>query len=231
MSKLVGVVGGMGPMATTKFMELVINNTKADCDQDNVDMLVCQYSSTPDRTAYILDPSKADPSASMIKAAQLLESEHCDFIVMPCNTATYFYDKISKEISVPFINIASETVNHCLKLGAKKIGLMATDGTITARVYDQYVPINVELFKPSEEMQKRIMGIIYNEVKQNKIPNKENFLEVIDYFKKNNCDVIVMGCTELSVALEQLDIDDPMVVDSLTVLAKLTIEKAGKLLK
>ena len=230
-NKLVGVVGGMGPMATAKFMELVINHTKAETDQDNVDMLICQYSSTPDRTSYILGKNTDDPSVAMIKAAQLLESEHCDFLVMPCNTATYFYDKIVKEISVPFINIAEETVKYCIDKGAKKIGLMATDGTICARVYDQYVPINVELFKPDDVTQKRIMDIIYKEVKQNMIPNKENFLEVVQYFKNNGCDTIIMGCTELSVALEQLDIDDPMIVDSLTVLAKMTIVKAGKVLK
>ncbi len=231
MSKLVGVIGGMGPMATTKFMELVINNTKAEKDQDNVDMLVCQYSSTPDRTAYILGNSNEDPGEAMIKAAKLLESEKCDFLVMPCNTATFFYDKIAKEISVPLINIAEETVKHSLKIGAKKIGLMATDGTIKASVYDQYIPEGITLFKPDEEHQKRIMDVIYKEVKQNLIPNKENFIDIINYFKNNGCDVVVMGCTELSVAVEQLDIDDPMVVDSLTVLAKLTIVKADKLLK
>ena len=231
MSKLVGVIGGMGPMATTKFMELVINNTKAEKDQDNVDMLVCQYSSTPDRTAYILGNSNEDPGESMIKAAKLLESEKCDFLVMPCNTATFFYDKIAKEISVPLINIAEETVKHSLKMGAKKIGLMATDGTIKASVYDQYIPEGITLFKPDEEHQKRIMDVIYKEVKQNLIPNKENFIDIINYFKNNGCDVVVMGCTELSVAVEQLDIDDPKVVDSLTVLAKLTIVKADKLLK
>lgn len=231
MSKLVGVIGGMGPMATTKFMELVINNTKAEKDQDNVDMLVCQYSSTPDRTAYILGNSNEDPGEAMIKAAKLLESEKCDFLVMPCNTATFFYDKIAKEISVPLINIAEETVKHSLKMGAKKIGLMATDGTIKASVYDQYIPEGITLFKPDEEHQKRIMDVIYKEVKQNLIPNKENFIDIINYFKNNGCDVVVMGCTELSVAVEQLDINDPMVVDSLTVLAKLTIVKADKLLK
>ena len=231
MSKLVGVIGGMGPMATTKFMELVINNTKAEKDQDNVDMLVCQYSSTPDRTAYILGNSNEDPGEAMIKAAKLLESEKCDFLVMPCNTATFFYDKIAKEISVPLINIAEETVKQKIKMGAKKIGLMATDGTIKASVYDQYIPEGITLFKPDEEHQKRIMDVIYKEVKQNLIPNKENFIDIINYFKNNGCDVVVMGCTELSVAVEQLDIDDPMVVDSLTVLAKLTIVKADKLLK
>lgn len=231
MNNRVGVIGGMGPMATAKFMELVINNTKADSDQDNVDMLICQYSSTPDRTSYILDNNNEDPAPSMISAAKLLERENCAFLVMPCNTATFFYDKIASNINIPLINIAEETVKCCLSKGAKKIGLMATDGTIKAKVYEEYVPDDVELFVPDNKMQKRIMDIIYKEVKQNQIPDKDNFLEVVNYFKNNRCDCIVMGCTELSVAIEQLDINDDKIVDSLTVLAKLTITKAGKLLK
>ena len=132
---------------------------------------------------------------------------------------------------LPLINIAEETVKCCLSKGAKKIGLMATDGTIKAKVYNEYIPSDVELFIPDSNMQKKIMDIIYKEVKQNKIPDKDNFLQVIDYFINNGCDAIVMGCTELSVAIEQLDINDDKIVDSLTVLAKLTITKAGKLLK
>ena len=231
MNKNVGVIGGMGPMATTKFMELVINNTKANTDQDNVDMLVCQYSSIPDRTSYILDNTKENPLQSMIEAAKLLERENCSFIVMPCNTATYFYKEIESSISIPLINIVLETVNYCLSKNAKKIGLMATDGTIKSRVYNEYIPSNIELFIPEEHIQKRIMDVIYKEVKQNKIPDKENFLDVINYFRDNNCDVIVMGCTELSVAIKELNINDEQIVDSLTVLAKLTINRAGKLLK
>ena len=231
MNKLVGVIGGMGPMATAKFMELVINNTKATCDQDNVDMLICQYSSIPDRTNYILSKSDVSPLDEMIRCAKLLEREKCDFLVMPCNTATYFYDKISTSVNIPLLNIVKETVNHCISKDAKKIGLMATDGTIKSGVYDSYLPDNIKLFKPSDDIQKEIMSIIYDEVKQNIIPNRERFLKVIDYFKDNNCDVIILGCTELSVANEQLDINDEKIVDSLTVLAKLTILKADKLLK
>jgi len=230
MNRIVGVIGGMGPMATAKFMEIVINNTKANSDQDNVDMLICNYASTPDRTSYILGKSKKDPSKEMIKAAKSLERDNCAFLVMPCNTATYFYDKIKSNINIPLLNIAEETVNYCLKKKAKKIGLMATDGTIKAGVYSQYIK-DAELFLPSTSVQKQVMDIIYKEVKQNKIPNKDNFIDVINYFKSNGCDLIIMGCTELSVALEQLDIKDDSIVDSLTVLARLTILKAGKKLK
>lgn len=230
-NKVVGVIGGMGPMATAKFMELVINNTKALKDQDNVDMLVCNYASIPDRTSYILGDSNENPAQNMIKAAKQLEKMNCSFIVMPCNTATYFYDEIKKSINIPFLNIVHETVKYCISNKAKKIGLMATDGTIESKVYEQYIPDDIELFLPNKDIQAKIMDIIYGEIKQNIIPNKERFLSVLNYFKENNCDCIIMGCTELSVAIIELNIKDEMIVDSLTVLAKETIKKAGKLLK
>ena len=232
-NNLVGVIGGLGPMATAKFMEIVINNTEATCDQENVDMLICQYSSIPDRTAYILDDSKNNPVYEMIEAAKLLENNNVLFIVMPCNTATYFYDEVAKSVNIPILNIVKETVNNVIDRGIKKVGLMATDGTIQSGVYDKYAEDKLEIFKPNEEIQKKIMSIIYDEVKQNKIPSKEELMNIIKYFKDNNCEAVIAGCTELSVAFNQLgiDLDKENIVDSLTVLAKKTIILAGKNIK
>ena len=145
-NNLVGVIGGLGPMATAKFMEIVINNTEATCDQENVDMLICQYSSIPDRTAYILNDSKTNPVYEMIEAAKLLENNNVLFIVMPCNTATYFYDEVAKSVNIPILNIVKETVNNVIDRGIKKVGLMATDGTIQSGVYDKYAEDKLEIF-------------------------------------------------------------------------------------
>ncbi len=229
---MIGVIGGLGPMATAKFMELVINNTYAKCDQDNVDMLVCQYGSIPDRTAFILKESSDDPVFKMVEAAKLLEREKVDYIVIPCNTATYFYDEIQKSVNVPVVNIVKETINVCKEKKYKKIGLMATNGTIKSGIYEEYGD-NIEFFIPDGDIQKRVMSIIYDDIKQNKIPNKEEFLSIINYFKENNCDGIIGGCTEISVALDELkiDLDKENIVDSLLVLAKKTILLAGKKIK
>ena len=231
MNNKVGVIGGMGPMATAKFMEFVINNTYAEKDQDNVNMLVAQYPIIPDRTDFILGKSSIDPAEYMIDAAKELEKAGCKFLVMPCNTATYFYDKIASEISIPLINIVSETVNYCLHKDVKKIGLMATTGTIKSQIYDHYINKRAEIFIPEEYIQEQIMDIIYKDVKQNNVPDKTKFLDVIDYFKESGCDAIIIGCTELSVACNQLNINDSMLIDSLTILAKETILKSEKRIK
>lgn len=229
---MIGVIGGLGPMATAKFMELVINNTKATCDQDNVDMLVCQYGSIPDRTAFILKESNENPLFKMIDAAKLLEREKVNYIVIPCNTASYFYEEIQKNVNIPVINIVEETINVCKEKKYKKIGLMATNGTINSKIYEKYGN-DIEFFIPNEKVQKKVMSIIYDDVKQNKIPDKEEFLSIINYFKENNCDGVIGGCTEISVALNELKIDlkNENIVDSLLVLAKKTILLANKKLK
>lgn len=229
---MIGVIGGLGPMATAKFMELVINNTKATCDQDNVDMLICQYGSIPDRTAFILKESKENPVFKMIEAAKLLEREKVNYIVIPCNTASYFYEEIQKNVNIPVVNIVKETINECKKKNFKKIGLLATNGTINSKIYENYGK-DFELFIPSEKIQKEVMSIIYDDVKQNKIPDREKFLNIIKYFKENNCDGIIGGCTEISVALDELKInlEEEHIVDSLLVLAKKTILLANKKIK
>lgn len=229
MNNIIGVIGGLGPKATTYFMDLIIDNTKTSCDQDNVNLLVCQYSSIPDRTSYILGQTSESPVPEMIKCAKLLERENCKYIVIPCNTASYFYDEITKEVNIPVINILEETSKEVLKTNPNKIGLMATDGTIKSKAYQKFIDEQL-LFIPNQEYQKKIMTIIYDKIKQNKNITKQEFDEIINYFNQNNCDKIILGCTELSVAYKALNLNYDTVVDSLTVLAKKTIKLSGKTL-
>lgn len=229
MNNLIGVIGGLGPKATTYFMDLIIDNTKSNCDQDNVNLLVCQYSSIPDRTNYILGKSKESPVPEMIKCAKLLERENCKYIVIPCNTASYFYDEINKNVKTTVINILEETSKEVLKTKPNKIGLMATDGTLKSKAYQKFIDEQL-LFIPNQEYQQKIMSIIYDKIKKNKNITKEEFDEIINYFKQNNCDKIILGCTELSVAYKTLNINYEIIVDSLTVLARKTVELSGKTL-
>lgn len=230
MNNLIGVIGGLGPKATTYFMNLVIDNTVSSCDQDNVDMLVCQYSSIPDRTSYIVGNSSESPVPKMIECAKLLEKEGCKYIVIPCNTASYFFDEIQNNVKVEVINILKETSNVALNSNCTKIGLMATDGTVKSKAYHKFINEDM-LFIPNDEIQKKIMAIIYNKIKKNVMISKEEFYEIIDYFQKNGCDKIILGCTELSVAYKNLELNDSMIIDSLTVLARKAVEISGKELK
>ena len=96
----------------------------------------------------------------MIDCAKLLEKEGCKYIVIPCNTASYFFDEIQKEVSAKVINILEETSKVVLKDNPKRIGLMATDGTIKSGAYNKFID-NDLLFVPDSEYQAKIMNIIY----------------------------------------------------------------------
>ncbi len=233
-NKLVGVIGGLGPLATTYYMNMVVKYTEASKDQEHIDMIVINQPSTPDRTGFILGESEEDPTETIVNNARTLEKLGCDFIVMPCNTAHFIYDKIEDAITIPFINIVKETVNYIFDnhQTVNKVGLMATRGTIKAKTYERELKArNCELFIPDENRQNKIMNLIYNNVKKGVPVNMNEFNEIINYYYDNGCDFIIIGCTDLSVIIEDNNITDERIVDSTRVLVIKTIIAAGKKIK
>ena len=109
----VGVLGGVGPMATVYFEQMVLELTDASCDQDHLNMLVCNHATIPDRTAFILGESKLSPLFDMARDAQMLARAGCGFLVLPCNTAHFFHEHIQNAVSIPLLNIIEETVKAC----------------------------------------------------------------------------------------------------------------------
>ncbi|MBS7174824.1 MAG: amino acid racemase, partial [Clostridiales bacterium] len=112
--QLVGIIGGVGPMATVYFMEMVLNKTRAARDQDHLDMLVSNHATIPDRTDFLLGKSSESPLQAMIADAKTLQNAGCDFVVLPCNTAHYFFEAVQESIHIPLLNIIEETVKRCL---------------------------------------------------------------------------------------------------------------------
>ncbi len=225
----IGVLGGLGPLATAKFIERVIDYTEASKDQDNVDMVILNHSTVPDRTDYLLDNNSDNPLPYLISDAKILESIGCKYIALPCNTAHAFYDEINNSINIELINMVSDTILECKRLGYKKVGLMATRGTINSKVFEKYS--NLELFIPDEEIQKKVDEFIFDKVKKNIEVEKCEFDNVLNYFYHNGCDGVILGCTELSVIKKDLKYRNKKIVDTLDVLAKKVIILDGKKLK
>ena len=111
----------------------------------------------------------------------------------------------------------------------KKVGLMATRGTIKTNIFDKYS--NIELFKPNEDIQNIIDKFIFDRVKKNKNVSLYEFNSILDYFYKNECDGVILGCTELSVIKVDLKLNDSRIVDTLDVLAHNVIKLSGKKIK
>ena len=229
---LVGVLGGLGPMATVYFYDLVVEITDAKNDQEHVDMIIMNRASTPDRTAYIIGKSDSSPLDVLIKDARRLEKAGANFLVLTCNTAHYFYQEISESISIPLLNMIEETVDYAIDQKHKKIGILATTGNIKTELYQNMCKQKgVDFFVLDEEYQNKVMKIIYDDVKAGKKANMKEFDEIIDKVKENGCDCVILGCTELSIIKKDENLDDNFFVDSSEVLAMNTIIKSGRKLK
>lgn len=224
--KTVGVLGGMGPKATTYFCDLVIDNSNAKIDQENIDMIVSVHSSIPDRTAYLIGKSSESPIPYLIHDAKMLENAGCDFLVLTCNTSHFAYDDIVKEIHIPLLNMpfeVSKIINQNPQIN--KVGIMATVGTLKAGVYEKY--LKKPLFKAPDELNNQVMSLIYDKIKKGVKVSKEEFYEVLNQYFEAGCDIVIMGCTELSVIVRDNDLyKDKRIIDAMKVLADKTIKIA-----
>lgn len=220
---VLGVLGGVGPLATAYFMELVIKKTPASCDQDNIPMIVFNDPQIPDRTAYILDDAKTDPLPEMKRVVLWLEEAGADYIAIPCNTAHYFYEQIASSAAVPVLNIMRETTARIVERhGAHAtIGLLATDGTLSSGVFQSYLSdAGLSVMTPNEEDQQGIvMPLIYERIKRNLPYDATEFLNLARRMHDDGCDAVIVGCTELSVVYQDLADKPEYLIDSMDVLA------------
>lgn len=231
-NKTVGVLGGLGPMATVYFYDMVVEMTDAHKDQEHVDMIIMNRATTPDRTDYIIGKSSENPLEYIAKDAKRLEDAGVDFLVLTCNTAHYFYREISEYIGIPMLNMIEETVEHAIKNGHKKIGILATTGNIKMSLYqDMCKEKGVDYYVPNDEIQSKVMKIIYDDVKSGKKADMEDFNSVVESLIINGCDCAILGCTELSIIKKDESLPNDFFVDSSEVLAMNTIVKSGRKLK
>src|SRR5450830_1733538 len=207
----IGVVGGVGPAATVDFIEKVIKNTPATRDQDHIKLVVDYFSKNTAPTENLIAEG-ADPTVAIYAACKRLESDNADLIAIPCNTAHAFVERIQSYLSIPIVNMLSETVSYIEQQHRNKtcIGLLATSGTIASGVYHQ----NVERSKfsmvvPDAEHQALVMDVIYGEqgVKAGFINDevRAKLRRAMAYLVANGANVIVLGCTELPLLFAQDD--------------------------
>ncbi len=221
--KLLGILGGLGPMASAYFYELITEHTAASRDQDHIDIILSSRATTPDRTAYILGQSDENPLPAMIADAKSLERYGATAIVIPCNTAHYFIDAVRDAVTVPMPSIITETVRFIKENGCKKPVILATAGTISTNTYQRELAANgLDWGLPDEAGQAAVMDIIYNQVKSGTIPDPSALYEILEPMFADGCDCAILGCTELSLIGKKMK-DDPRIVDSLTVLADCAI--------
>lgn len=224
MKPKIGIIGGMGPLATTIFLKKVIDCTNAEIDQDNIPLVIINDTLIPDRTAFLLGKSTESPLPHLIKDIHDLKSIGCNYVAMICNTSHSFYNELENNTNMQLINMVELTLEEVKNRRYNKPGLMATEGTITTGVYEKFNTYRLDIFLPIPSIQKEINEIIYEYVKKNKTVPEYKFLRIVNYFKDNGCDSIILGCTELSVTIDDLKIQENNIIDSTTILANKIVE-------
>jgi len=228
--KKLGIIGGMGPLATAYLFNRIVEFTDAQKDQDHIDIVILNHATLPDRTKTIKSGKYENFISAIVKDGRELERLGVSNIAIPCNTSHFFYDEIQKRLDVNVINMVRETVLYIKnnKSDVKKVGIMATDGTIETRTYaKECILQGIEPVFPSQRMQQTVMSIIYDEIKNGKKGSLDRFTEVVDELRKNGCDMVILACTELSYFKEYHNIPE-YCIDAMDILVKKSIELSGK---
>ena len=226
-----GVIGGLGPIATAHFMELVIRMTEAATDQEHLDMILYNRPSIPDRTGYILDPTKPNPLPEMIRVGNALARQGAKLIAIPCMTAHYFHADLTRYIEAPIVHAIHETAAHLKKHGISRVGIMATDGTIRSRLFQQELEKHgITPLIPGEEGQKCVMSVIYDDIKANRPAGMDKFELASRDLKDQGAQAIILGCTELSLVKRDYPIGAGY-LDAMEVLAQTCVIRCGGKLK
>ncbi|MBR1628486.1 MAG: aspartate/glutamate racemase family protein [Lachnospiraceae bacterium] len=229
--QILGVIGGLGPMATVHFMKLMIHMTEAQRDQQHIPMLVAQFPQVPDRTAFILDPTMPDPVPPMVRAGQFLARSGAAEIALPCITAHSFHKRMQDALSVPLINGVEETVRYLSGKGIAQVGLMATEGTVRTGLFEKALQeYDIQCICPDETHQQYVTDLIYSDVKAGKEPDIDKLAMARDHLLHRGAEVILLGCTELSV-IDKSYIDRSIYLDVLEVLSRCCVQRFGKLKK
>ena len=225
---LLGVIGGLGPMATALFMRYVTELTDAKTDQEHIEMLIHSAPSIPDRTAFILKKSTLDPRPGMIEVGKGLRAQGADIIAIPCMTAHHFHAELEREIGLPIINGIEATAEYLASRGAKKVGIAATEGSVKTGLFQNaLIKAGVEPLTLSKEGQSIVTDTIYKEIKAGMAPDMERFSLVTKEYKQMGADAMILGCTELSLLPED-GLEEGFHADAMKILARRAVLAAGK---
>lgn len=222
-----GVIGGLGPMATAAFLERVTRMTDAAKDQEHLNMIIYSAPGIPDRTAYILGRSKENPVGPMVKIGKKLWEQGVDHISIPCITAHYFYKELQEQIPIPIIHAIDETGRELQKGRIEKVGILATDGTIQSGIFQDHLEdMGIETMIPGQTGQQYVMDIIYKNIKAGTPINIEKFRWVSEELFSRGAQILILGCTELSFLKKEFRLREGY-LDAMDVLAQRSVIRSG----
>ena len=199
---MIGILGGMGTQAGLDFCNKLAKLNKGKTDQKYPLFILYNKSNIPGRPENLHKYNKV--LKSLLDGCRFLEKSKCKFIVIPCNTAHYWYDDLQKIIKIPIISMPKEVYLNAIKTCKKKskIGLLATEGTLKTGVYNKFFDKSFRLINPSKVIQSKNVNKAIKLVKMGKIKEAEKVIKpAVNYLVKMKCKKIILGCTELPIAI------------------------------
>ncbi|MGE5654167.1 MAG: aspartate/glutamate racemase family protein [Bacillota bacterium] len=230
MEKIIGILGGMGPEATVDLYAKIIRATGATRDQDHLRVIIDSNPKIPDRTAAILNGG-VDPIPALVETACNLERAGADLIAMPCNTAHFFHAAVQKAVAIPILHMPLETAGYIRTSlpSVKRVGLLATTGTVKSGIYAEACTRNgLEMLSPDDPMQELVTIAIFGpqgiKAGGRDLP-RQQLLMAAESLIARGVDAIILGCTEIPLALQPGMLPLPL-VDATQILAEAAIAAA-----
>ncbi|MBI3659603.1 amino acid racemase [Candidatus Acetothermia bacterium] len=222
--KLIGILGGMGPEATVELFRRIVARTPARRDQDHVRVIIDSNSKIPDRGSYVFDQRAEDPRPALRETARNLERAGADLITMPCNTVHYYLPEIRRAVRIPVIDMIRETATI---LNESPVGLLGTDTTTKMGLYHKAAyERGIDILVPKPDDQRIVMRDIFAiKAGRNDSLIKQELLDVAHRLQEQGARAMIVGCTEISLAISQADLNIP-VYDALDVLAEAALREA-----
>jgi aspartate racemase len=199
---MIGILGGMGTQAGLDFCSKLAKLNRGKADQKYPLFILYNKANIPDRKQNLKKYNKV--LKSLIEGCEFLQKNKCKFISIPCNTAHYWYKDLKKKIKIPILNmpeIVYLNAKNNLKKNSK-IGLLATEATIKTGVYSHYFNKKFLLISPNTTLQQRSVNKSIKLVKMGKTKEAERAIKpAVNYLIKKKCKKIILGCTELPIAI------------------------------
>lgn len=217
MRPAIGIIGGMGPMATCDMMRKITVLTAAESDQGNYRIVADSNTDIPDRTKAILYGG-ISPVSEILKSARRLENAGADVLLMACNTAHYFFDQIAPQIDTPMLDMIGETAAALRSSDIQKVGLLATEGTVKSGIFENALnDVGIELIYPDESGQEAVTEMVYDGIKTDRKEfDISRYAETVSQLQKRGAQTMILGCTELPLVKEmygfECDSVDPTMI-------------------
>jgi aspartate racemase len=227
--KIIGILGGMGPAVSANFLVdvMTIAQKKYGAEQDTEFPRVYLFSTALEGFNETGFENPDTARADLVKDAKKVASWGADFLVMPCNTVHFFAEDVMQASGIPLLSIITATIDRVITAGHKKVGVVSSASTRSLGLYAKALEAKgVTPIIASDDEQKILDGIILSVMsgKQGAV-EQAAMVSIIERMKNEGAESIILGCTELPLAID-LNQSPLPVWNTISILAEKAVDES-----